>query len=75
MKQTVFDFAKENTLEQLELFPTDFYDNRIQRLRYSLRLSNWLSFTLNDVKESVKLFRVNHQTVYEEYNQIQHYSV
>lgn len=70
MKQDVFNFAKETTLEQLELFPTDTYDNRIQRLRYFLKLDNWLSFRLKDVRETVKLFRVNHQTVYEERNRL-----
>ena len=70
MKQTVFNFAKDNVLEQLELFPADAYDNRVQRLRYSMRMINWLSFTLKDVKESVRLFQVNHQTVYEERNRL-----
>jgi hypothetical protein len=68
MKQTVFNFANDNVLEQLELFPTSIYDNRVQRLRYSLKLIDWLSFTLNDVREIGKLFKVSHQIVYEEYN-------
>lgn len=70
MKQTVFNFAKDNVLEQLELFPTDTYDNRIQRLRYALKLSKWLSFDLKDVRECVRLFQVNHQTAYKEYEQV-----
>jgi hypothetical protein len=66
MKQTVFEFAKDNVLEQLELFPTDIYDNRVQRLRYSLKLSNWLFFNLKYIEDCVKLFQVSHQTVYEQ---------
>ena len=66
MKQIVFNFAKDNKLEQLELFQTDIYDNRVQRLRYALKLSNWLSFNLKDVKKCVRLFQVDHQTVYEQ---------
>lgn len=68
MKQSVFDFVKNNVSEQLEFFPETAYDNRVERLRYSLKLIEWLSFTLNDVKEMSRLFRVNHQTVYEERN-------
>lgn len=70
MKQTVFNFAKDTELEQLELFPIDIYDNRIQRLRYALKFSKWLSFDLKDVKECVRLFQVDHQTAYKEYEQV-----
>jgi hypothetical protein len=70
MKQIVFNFAKDTELEQLELFPTDTYDSRVQRLRYALKLSNWLSFDLKDIKECVRLFQVNHQTAYEEHRRI-----
>lgn len=67
MNQFVFNFAKNDVLEQLELFPIDIYDNRVQRLRYALKLSKWLFFNLKSVKECVNLFQVDHQTVYREF--------
>jgi hypothetical protein len=69
MKQTIFEFAKDVVSEQLELFSTDIYDNRVQRLKYSIKISKsfhgWSAFNLKNVKECVKLFQVSHQTVYE----------
>ena len=69
MKQTIFEFAKDSILEQLELFPTDVYDNRVQRLKYSIKISKsfhgWNVFNLKNIQECVRFFRVSHQTVYE----------
>lgn len=69
MKQTIFNFVEDTKSEQLELFPTDAYDNRIERMRYAIRISRalhgWSVFNLKDVQECVKLFQVSHQDVYE----------
>lgn len=69
MKQIVFNFAEDTKSEQLELFPIDVYDNRIERMRYAIRISRalhgWSVFNLKDVQECVKLFQVSHQDVYE----------
>lgn len=68
MKQTIFEFAKDDVLEQLELFSTDIYDNRVQRLKYSIKISKsfygWSVFNLKNVQECVRLFKVNYQTVF-----------
>lgn len=69
MKQIVFNFAEDTKPEQLELFPKNIYDNRIERLHYTIRISKalhgWSVFNLEDVQECVRLFQVSHQDVYE----------
>jgi hypothetical protein len=74
MIQSVFDFAKNPVFDQLELFPKEIYDNRIQRLSYALRISyridGWSPYKLDNLKECVKLFRVMYKDVINEYTKL-----
>ncbi len=74
MNQHLFNFAKDPVVEQLELFSEDTYDNRIQRLNYSLQISyrvaGWRPYKLDTLTECVKLFHVTYNDVINEYRKL-----
>lgn len=74
MIQLTFAFNRESVFGQMELFSEEFFDNRVKRLDYAIRLSHniegWRPYSVDRVKECVKLFGVNHQTVFESYSRL-----
>ncbi len=74
MNQLTFAFSRIPVFRQMELFSENVYDNRVKRLDYAIKLSAsincWYPNALKNVRECVKLFGVNHQTVFESYSRL-----
>lgn len=72
MNQLTFAFADKLKPGQLELFSESYYDNRVKRLCYAMKLSNginrWCPNNLDSIKECVRLFGVNHETVFKHWD-------
>jgi hypothetical protein len=74
MTQLTFAFATQPKIGQLELFSETVYDNRVSRVGYAIKISHnvnrWRPNTIDNVKECVRLFGVNHETVFRLYDEL-----
>lgn len=74
MTQLTFAFNNQYQKGQLELFNKELFDNRIERLRKSIwlsyRLNGWRPYRLDLIKECVNIFKVNHETVFNHFEDL-----